>query len=133
MLTCHLGFYLLLILFCAIPRFILIYGIRVLSPFAESAFYPHLRNPLPESASAIPFRIPYSISAFYPNPQSAKVLPELQRFLVCRSQSCSTLFRLQLGSQNDKKCDNFDEFSIGYIDLKCNIYLLNFESTCNSK
>jgi hypothetical protein len=42
----------------SISRFILICGIRVLSSFAESAFYPHLRNPLTESASAIPFRIP---------------------------------------------------------------------------
>jgi hypothetical protein len=37
---------------------------RVLSSFAESAFYPYLRDPLPESASAI--RIP--VPRFIPTP-----------------------------------------------------------------
>ena len=38
---------LLLVLFYAIPRFILICGIRVLSSFAESAYGIRFRNPLP--------------------------------------------------------------------------------------
>jgi hypothetical protein len=50
--------FLLPVLFYAIPRFILICGIRVLSSFTESAFYPHLRNP----------RLRNPHSTFYPNP-----------------------------------------------------------------
>jgi hypothetical protein len=69
----NLGFLyaiLLLVLFYAIPRFILICGIRVLSSFAESAYGIRVLSSNAKSASGIRLRNPHSGSAFYPNPIS---------------------------------------------------------------
>ena len=65
--------------------------------------------------------------------QCARVLPELWRFLVRQSWSCSAFSQLRLESQNGKKCDNLDELALVTNTCKGKIDLLKFESTCNGK